>query len=280
MVETASSRLRVRDHAILAALVASGWGLVEGSRAATPGAALVCAALLALAGAAFGVAQAGLLAALRALWRRARADWPAPVDREHQLRVRALAIAGTLCAGLALAALSAAVRRLLDADDRALVAALVVCAAALLAAGVLFAAPVVAGLLLGPLRTCHEESTHVPLLLRIPGVPRADVDLRVGLNDIAPTLVELLGLDVPADELDGQSLLLPALAPTRVPADRPVYCSVLSQRASQGNAPQVLAQKAHQGIGKLAGKTVIRPAGVAFRNMREITPAQRRQDGQ
>lgn len=162
MVETASSRLRVRDHAILAALVASGWGLVEGSRAAAPGAALVCAALLALAGAAFGVAQAGLLAALRALWRRARAGWPAPVDREHQLRVRALAIAGTLCGGLALAALLTAVRRLLDADDRALVAALVVCAAALLAAGVLFAAPVVAGLLLGPLRS-FDRSVDLPL---------------------------------------------------------------------------------------------------------------------
>lgn len=84
-------------------------------------------------------------------------------------------------------------------------------------------------------RTCHEESTHVPLMIRVPGLPPADVDLRVGLNDIVPTLVELLGLDLPADAVDGQSLLLPAFAPARVPAERPVYCSVLSQRASQGD---------------------------------------------
>lgn len=83
--------------------------------------------------------------------------------------------------------------------------------------------------------TCHEESVHVPLFVRIPGLPRADVDVRVGLNDIVPTLVELLGLDMPADELDGQSLLIPAFDPQRVPADRPVYCSVISQKSSQGD---------------------------------------------
>lgn len=83
--------------------------------------------------------------------------------------------------------------------------------------------------------TCHEESVHVPLFMRVPGLPRADVDIRVGLNDVVPTLVELLGLDVPADALDGQSLLIPAFDPQRVPADRPVYCSVLSQKSSQGD---------------------------------------------
>jgi len=84
-------------------------------------------------------------------------------------------------------------------------------------------------------RTCHEESVHVPLLVRIPGLPAQSVDIRVGLNDIVPTLVELLGLDVPADAFDGQSLLIPTLSPSRVPADRPVFCTVLSQRSWQGN---------------------------------------------
>ncbi|MBL9104085.1 MAG: sulfatase-like hydrolase/transferase [Myxococcales bacterium] len=84
-------------------------------------------------------------------------------------------------------------------------------------------------------RTCHEESTHVPLLLRVPGLAPGEVELRVGLNDIVPTFVELLGLDLPLDQLDGQSLLIPALAPGRVAPDRPIYCSVLSQRASQGD---------------------------------------------
>lgn len=84
-------------------------------------------------------------------------------------------------------------------------------------------------------RTCHEEVTHVPLFVRIPGVPAAEIDARVGLNDILPTLAELLGLGIPEEEFDGQSLLIPALAPQRAPADRPVYCTVLSQKASQGN---------------------------------------------
>ena len=84
-------------------------------------------------------------------------------------------------------------------------------------------------------RTCHEEVTHVPLFVRIPGIPAAEIDARVGNNDILPTIVELLGLDVPEAELDGQSLLIPALAPQRTPTDRPVYCTVLSQKSSQGN---------------------------------------------
>ena len=84
-------------------------------------------------------------------------------------------------------------------------------------------------------RTCHEESVHVPLFVRVPGLPAAAVDLRVGLNDIVPTLVELIGLDVPPGTLDGQSLLVPALTPERAPADRPIYCTVVSQKASQGH---------------------------------------------
>jgi arylsulfatase A-like enzyme len=84
-------------------------------------------------------------------------------------------------------------------------------------------------------RTCHEESVHVPLLLRVPGLAPGVVDRRVALVDVVPTLAELLGLDLGDAPLDGQSLLIPALAPERAPTDRPIFCSVLSQRASQGD---------------------------------------------
>ncbi|HFE45856.1 MAG TPA: hypothetical protein ENJ18_10270 [Nannocystis exedens] len=83
-------------------------------------------------------------------------------------------------------------------------------------------------------RTCYEESVHVPLLVRIPGIAPRRVDLPVALVDVLPTLVELIGLDrnVP---LDGQSLLIPAFEPSRVPLARSIYCAILSQTASQGH---------------------------------------------
>jgi arylsulfatase A-like enzyme len=56
----------------------------------------------------------------------------------------------------------------------------------------------------------------------------------VGLIDIVPTLFELLGIEDLDHELDGWSLLIPALAPREVDGDRPLYCSVLSQKARQG----------------------------------------------
>jgi len=56
----------------------------------------------------------------------------------------------------------------------------------------------------------------------------------VGLIDIVPTLFELLGIEDPDLELDGWSLLLPALAPEEVDDGRLLYCSVLSQKARQG----------------------------------------------
>ncbi len=85
-------------------------------------------------------------------------------------------------------------------------------------------------------RTCHKESLHVPLVLRLPGEPRARIDKPVGLLDIAPTLVELV--DAPLVEgppFDGHSLLLTARAPERLPPDRPLFCSVISQKAAQGD---------------------------------------------
>ena len=83
--------------------------------------------------------------------------------------------------------------------------------------------------------TCYRESVHVPLLVRVPGLPPRRVDTQVALTDIAPTLVELLGVKRPAEgDLDGHSLLLSALAPERLVPERPVFCSVLTQHIAQG----------------------------------------------
>jgi arylsulfatase A-like enzyme len=82
--------------------------------------------------------------------------------------------------------------------------------------------------------TCHEESTHVPLLVRIPGVEGRKITQRVALTDIVPTLLEVLGLDQGQMELDGQSLLVPVFQPDAVPPDRPIFCDVLSQTTKQG----------------------------------------------
>jgi arylsulfatase A-like enzyme len=83
--------------------------------------------------------------------------------------------------------------------------------------------------------TCYEESTHVPLLIRIPGVKPQRIDTRVALTDVVPALVEALGVGPGDMELDGQSLLIPAFAPQAVAADRPIYCNVLSQKPKQGD---------------------------------------------
>jgi arylsulfatase A-like enzyme len=84
-------------------------------------------------------------------------------------------------------------------------------------------------------RTCYHESTHVPLLVHIPGIEPQRIDDFVALTDVVPTIAELVGLPLAEAELDGQSLLVPTLTPAQTPTDRRVYCSVISQRAKQGN---------------------------------------------
>ena len=66
----------------------------------------------------------------------------------------------------------------------------------------------------------YREALQVPLLLKLPGGRRAGERLAapVQLVDVAPTLLELAGLPVPAG-LDGRSLL----AAEAAAADRPVY---------------------------------------------------------
>jgi arylsulfatase A-like enzyme len=82
-------------------------------------------------------------------------------------------------------------------------------------------------------RTCYVETTHVPLLIRIPGLEPRRVSAPVALVDIVPTLLELIGKQATAgpklDELEGTSLLVPLLEPQATETERPIDCAVSSQ---------------------------------------------------
>jgi arylsulfatase A-like enzyme len=85
-------------------------------------------------------------------------------------------------------------------------------------------------------KSCHVESVHVPLVVRLPGEQPATIDAPVGLVDIVPTVLELVGASTTGGErLDGHSLLLSKNAPDRLPGERPLFCSVVSQKAAQGD---------------------------------------------
>ncbi len=82
--------------------------------------------------------------------------------------------------------------------------------------------------------SCHGEVVHVPLIVRIPGMPAARVETEVALVDLVPTLIELVGAPRDgADQLSGSSLLHPILEPARVTRERPIYCAAAHQRSNQ-----------------------------------------------
>lgn len=83
-------------------------------------------------------------------------------------------------------------------------------------------------------KSCHEESAHVPLILKVPGLPAARIAERVAGIDIVPTLLELLGIEANAAELDGRSLLA---ATDEFQVDRPVYCAITNQGSTLPGRP-------------------------------------------
>jgi arylsulfatase A-like enzyme len=66
----------------------------------------------------------------------------------------------------------------------------------------------------------YDETIHVPLLMKMPGNQDAGKRVRgkVGLVDVAPTVLEVAGAPVPA-QMQGQSLLRVA----KSGSDQPVY---------------------------------------------------------
>jgi arylsulfatase A-like enzyme len=69
-------------------------------------------------------------------------------------------------------------------------------------------------------KTLYEELLHVPLIARSPLFAARTVDARVGLIDLAPTFLDLFGVETPAT-FDGQSLV-PFLAGGTATLTRPL----------------------------------------------------------
>ena len=85
----------------------------------------------------------------------------------------------------------------------------------------------------------YEESLHVPLVIRFPQRQAAGVRVttRVRLADIAPTVLESIGMPVPR-EMHGQTLL-PLVAAAAKHDDRPVYAESAYPRRAFGWSPLV-----------------------------------------
>ena len=95
-----------------------------------------------------------------------------------------------------------------------------------------------------------DETVRVPLLVRVPGQLAAGVRTRqVSLIDIFPTVLEVVGIDLPAD-IEGQSLL----ASDRL-QPRPAYSETLYEfYPSRAEPGQELASLRHEGW-----KLIVRP---------------------
>jgi arylsulfatase A-like enzyme/Flp pilus assembly protein TadD len=88
----------------------------------------------------------------------------------------------------------------------------------------------------------HNESTHsvltynstlrVPLVIRIPGGAERVIDTRVGTVDIVPTVLDLLGMEIP-DVVQGTSRAVDVRG-TGVTPPGVLYAETLSPRISQG----------------------------------------------
>ncbi|MBM4352938.1 MAG: hypothetical protein FJ109_03935 [Deltaproteobacteria bacterium] len=77
----------------------------------------------------------------------------------------------------------------------------------------------------------YQESIHVPLLVRVPGMEPARVDSRVGLLDLFPTILDITGIDHDRSQLQGVSLLRTAAGATETD-ERPLF-SMLADREKE-----------------------------------------------
>jgi arylsulfatase A-like enzyme len=74
----------------------------------------------------------------------------------------------------------------------------------------------------------HIEDLHIPLLVHVPGLAASRFDAPASMVDVAPTILDLLGVPI-ADDIDGDSLI-PWLDGAAPPADRFAYAEVLPDR--------------------------------------------------
>jgi arylsulfatase A-like enzyme len=86
-------------------------------------------------------------------------------------------------------------------------------------------------------RNCYVESSHVPLLVRVPGIAAAKVTTPVALVDLVPTMLEVTGIDDPGG-LDGASLMYP-IYQSRQPT-RPIHCAIFLARDPFGTVEHVV----------------------------------------
>ncbi len=87
---------------------------------------------------------------------------------------------------------------------------------------------------LGHGHSTFQELLHVPLVITGPDIDRRRLDQPVSLIDLAPTILELAGLDPPG-ELPGRSLAPVLRSRRREPAATPVYAEGLLRVRSNGD---------------------------------------------
>ncbi|RKY18827.1 MAG: hypothetical protein DRQ55_12330 [Planctomycetota bacterium] len=93
--------------------------------------------------------------------------------------------------------------------------------------------------------TLFEEQLHVPLLVSVPGAPARRVHEPSSILDLAPTLLELLGLP-PLPAADGRSLAPFLRGDAPLPPSEPVLAH-LDLAVSRRNALQARSLKLHWG---------------------------------
>lgn len=87
----------------------------------------------------------------------------------------------------------------------------------------------------------YEPAIRLPLVVRLPGSEPASSDVPVSHLDIMPTLLELMGMDIP-DDLDGISLA-GSIGKGTPPPERPVFCEFCGSGARDLDRRAVITRR-------------------------------------
>ena len=82
-------------------------------------------------------------------------------------------------------------------------------------------------------KTTYEEVTHVPLVLRVPGIEPRILDTPIGHTEVAPTLLDLMGVEIPKP-FSGRSRADEIRSGKPAPVE-PVWLEVLPDRNYAGH---------------------------------------------